>query len=239
MKIPNIVGILAEDTESKCIPIQEIFLSINGETSTSGIPTIFIRTFGCNLKCTYCDTIQKKDDFKNMSINEIVDEVLSYSVGYNHLPKICVTGGEPMNKKHIFDLLEALDRLEYDVQVETNGSIELHRIEGARNHYKYIMDIKCPSSGVDEANRYINLCNLESWDEVKFVIADKKDFDFAMSVLTQFPTKASILLSPMFDENNKCHIGKDLVDWALDFPILKLYKWRVQVQIHKIIGGVK
>lgn len=219
--------------------INEIFLSINGETTTSGEPTIFIRTFGCNLKCKYCDTIQDTNDCKDMSLSQICREVDKLTVTKNI--NICITGGEPMLRPELtLDLIQDLNVRGYNnIQVETNGSIELFRKHNNINNFKYIMDIKCPSSGEEDNNRYINLSNLTSEDEVKFVIADKVDFDFAMAVLTRFPTRAKVLLSPMFDENNKCHIGKDLVDWALDFPILKLYRWRVQVQLHKILGGVK
>lgn len=220
--------------------INEIFLSINGETTTSGEPTIFIRTFGCNLKCKYCDTIQDTNDCKDMSLSQICREVDKLTVTKNI--NICITGGEPMLRPELtLDLIQDLNIRGYNnIQVETNGSIELFRKHNNINNFKYIMDIKCPSSGEEDNNRYINLSNLTSEDEVKFVIADKTDFNFAMAVLTRFPTRAKVLLSPMFDETNKCHIGKDLVDWALDFPILKFYRWRVQVQLHKILGeGVK
>lgn len=204
--------------------VDEIFSSINGETLRVGEPTTFIRLTGCNLKCVYCDT--KEQEHKQMSIDDILEEVMEMS------PKaICITGGEPMIYAQTKELAHRLWAIGFDVYIETNGSIELE----SRDTYRYIMDVKCPSSDMEEHNLYRNLSRLNPSDEVKFVIANRKDFDFALHVLREFPTRATVLFSPMFEGTEIKEEAKELVDWCMQ-SIIPNY-WRVQVQIHKLLGA--
>lgn len=206
--------------------VHEIFSTIQGEGYDTGIPCTFVRLFGCNLKCQYCDQPQFKDDLKKMSASKVIDEVRKLRV-----KNVCITGGEPLLQEEIFVVIYELVALGYNVSIETNGAIELEDYANVRS-YKYVMDIKCPSSGVSDANLYSNLAKLHTTDEVKFVIANREDYDFMLKTLRKYPTKAKILLSPMFDYKNKQTIGKDLCEWVLKDRL----NVRIQIQLHKILG---
>lgn len=205
----------------------EVFCSIQGESSDSGLPCIFIRLFGCPVGCSYCDQPQKKDQRKRVSIERIINMVLKFKGVKN----ICLTGGEPLIYDDAIPLVWELMHLGYKVSIETSGCVPIE-VSVYRRSFKYVMDIKCPSSGVSEKNIFENLLHLQSNDEVKFVIADRKDYDYMKQVLQKYPTQASILVSPMFDENQKAVIGKDLVNWIIEDKL----NVRVQIQLHKIIG---
>lgn len=207
--------------------IHEIFKTIQGEGYDTGLPCTFVRLFGCNLKCTYCDQPQKSTDAKAMSVESIIQEVKKLDV-----KNVCITGGEPLIQEECYVLIENLDRLGYNVSIETNGSVLIPR--NFKRGYKYVMDIKCPSSKVHDKNILTNLTRLNSKDEVKFVIADRRDYNFMKDVLNALPTKAKILLSPMFDPNLKQTIGKDLCEWMLEDHL----EARIQIQLHKILGVI-
>lgn len=207
------------------LAVHEIFTTIQGEGYDTGIPCTFIRLFGCNINCIYCDQPQNKEDMKKMSVEQIIEEV--EKLGINN---ICVTGGEPLAQKNCYLLIENLDRLGYNVSVETNGSIFIPY--NSVRDYKYVMDVKLPSSKMDNHNILTNLTRLTSKDEVKFVIADREDYECMLQVLDVLPTKAKILLSPMFDPNQKQTIGKDLCKWMLEDKL----DARISVQMHKILG---
>ena len=204
----------------------EIFCSIQGESSDSGLPCIFIRLFGCPVGCSYCDQPQHPSQRKRTSVASIVSKVSKYK----GVDNICITGGEPLIYPEVIPLTWELMHKGYKVSIETSGCVPIEE-SFYRRSFKYVMDIKCPSSGVSDKNIYDNLLRLQFNDEVKFVIADRKDYDFMKKVLEKYPTQASILVSPMFDENKKAVIGKDLVDWILKDKL----KCRVQLQIHKIL----
>ena len=121
--------------------------------------------------------------------------------------------------------------LGFKVSIETSGCVPIEK-SSYRRSYKYVMDIKCPSSGVSEKNIFENLVHLQYNDEVKFVIADSKDYEYMKDVLRKYPTQASILVSPMFDEDEKAVIGNELVGWILEDRL----DVRVQIQLHKVIG---
>ena len=206
--------------------LHEVFPSIQGEGYDTGFPTTFVRFYGCNLKCKYCDQPQKSSDCHRSSIDKIVRQVRSY--GLTH---VCITGGEPLIQKDIYPLVYELCSLGFKVNIETNGSVPLQDVGYVRS-YKYIMDIKCPSSGQSEHNIYHNLKILHHTDEVKFVIANKEDYDFMRKVLREHPTKARILVSPLFDKNNKQTIAQDLVSWMLKD---RENRMKLQLQVHKLI----
>lgn len=204
---------------------EEIFTSIQGEGTDTGLPTCFIRLHGCNLNCIYCDQPQEDKPIKRISVENILEEVFKQGV-----QNICITGGEPLIQEEIYVLIYELVGLGYNVSIETNGSIEL--IDQRIRSYKFVMDIKTPSSLMHHRNLYKNLEILLPQDEVKFVVANREDYDFAKSILRKYPTKAQILFSPMFNRDDRQHIGKDLCNWILEDRL----NARVQIQLHKIIG---
>lgn len=207
--------------------LDEIFCSIQGESSDSGLPCIFIRFYGCPVGCVYCDQPQTPDQKKKVSIENIIKQVQRYK-GVKY---VCITGGEPLIQKEVLALTWELMHLGYRVSIETSGCVPIEDL-GYHRSFKYVMDIKCPSSGVSEKNLFENLLHLQSNDEVKFVIANREDYDYMKKTLKKYPTQASILVSPMFDKNQKAVIGKDLVDWIIE----DRFNCRVQIQLHKILN---
>lgn len=205
----------------------EIFCSIQGESSDSGLPCIFVRLYGCPIGCSYCDQPQTPDQRKRVSVENIINKVLKFK-GVKY---VCITGGEPLIYKEVIPLTWELLHMGYKVSIETSGCVPIEDL-GYRRSFKYVMDIKCPSSGVSEKNIFDNLLHLQTNDEVKFVIANREDYDYMKKVLSKYPTQASILVSPMFDENQKAVIGNELVDWIIEDRL----NVRVQIQLHKIIG---
>lgn len=205
----------------------EIFASIQGESSDSGLPCVFVRLYGCPVGCSYCDQPQEPSQRKRISIENIISKVSKFK----GIKYVCITGGEPLIHKEVISLTWELLHLGYKVSIETSGCVPIEDL-GYRRSFKYVMDVKCPSSGVSDKNIFENLLHLQSNDEVKFVIANKEDYEYMKKVLKKYPTQASILVSPMFDADQKAVIGKDLVDWILEDKL----DVRVQIQLHKIIG---
>lgn len=205
----------------------EIFCSIQGESSDSGLPCVFVRLYGCPVGCSYCDQPQTIDQKKRISVGSIVDKIIKYKGVKN----VCITGGEPLIYKEVLPLAWELLSMDYKVSIETSGCVPIQDL-GYRRSFKYVMDIKCPSSGVSEKNVFDNLILLQFNDEVKFVIANREDYEYMKMVLKKYPTSASILVSPMFDKNQKAVIGNELVNWILEDKL----NVRVQIQLHKVIG---
>lgn len=208
---------------------EEVFLSIQGETTDMGKPCIFVRLHGCPIQCVYCDQKQSPSNKHKASIETIVNKVKKFK----GCKRVCITGGEPLIYKN--DLLPLVYELQYEgysVSIETSGCLPIEDEYHYRRDYKYIMDVKCPCSGVTHKNIYENLLKLHTTDEVVFVIADKKDYDFMKDVLKKYPTSAQVLLSPMFSEDGKNVIGSDLVKWMLQDQL----DYRIQIQLHKILG---
>ena len=206
---------------------QEIFASIQGESSDSGLPCIFIRLYGCPIGCSYCDQPQSPENKKRISVENVINKVLKFKGVKN----VCITGGEPLIHKEVIPLTWELMHMGYKVSIETSGCVPIEDL-GYKRSFKYVMDIKCPSSGVSDKNIFENLLHLQSNDEVKFVIANREDYEYMKKVLKNNPTSASILVSPMFDKDNKAVIGSDLVNWILEDRL----NCRVQIQLHKILS---
>ena len=206
----------------------EIFCSIQGESSDSGLPCVFVRLFGCPVGCSYCDQPQKLSEKKRISVGNIINQILKYK-GVKY---VCITGGEPLIYEETLPLAWELLYMGYKVSIETSGCVPIQEMGFRTRELKYVMDIKCPSSGVAHKNIFDNLLILNLKDEVKFVIADREDYEYMKAVLRKYPTSASILVSPMFDKNQKAVIGKELVQWILEDGI----QCRVQLQLHKILG---
>ena len=203
------------------IKINEIYLSVQGESTHTGLPCVFIRLTGCNLRCSWCDTAYAFHEGKNMSIDEILQKVANFGI---HLVEI--TGGEPLMQDNVYTLMMRLIESGYKVMLETGGSISLERVP--KDVIK-IMDLKCPGSGEQEKNNLDNLKLLAPHDEVKFVILDKKDYEWSRDIIKRHKINetAHILISPVFDKLEL----KEIVKWILKdrLPV------RLQTQLHKII----
>lgn len=200
----------------------EIFESVQGETSLTGLPTTFIRLAACNLRCVWCDTAYSFGRGTPWALPDILHQVAHYGQRY-----VCVTGGEPLLQNAVHPLMRELCDKDYIVSIETGGSLPTQTIDP---RVIVILDIKCPKSGMCEKNHWQNLATLRRQDEVKFVIADRSDYDYAKGVCHSHALWGrvdSILLSPVHGVLNP----QDLVKWVLEdkLPI------RLNLQIHKFI----
>lgn len=208
--------------KKKTIYLTEIFKSIQGETSLSGLPTIFIRASGCNLRCTWCDTTYSFSRGTPYEIDEILKIVEEFKI-----KNICITGGEPLLQEAIYELMTLLCNKKYIVSLETGGSLSINKVD---SRVISIVDVKCPGSGMDKKNFLQNLVFLRPHDEVKFVIKDREDYDFAINICKKyglFERNKPVLFSPVYQD--MC--SQTLISWILEdsFPI------RLNLQIHKFI----
>ncbi|MCH8209044.1 MAG: radical SAM protein [Nitrospinae bacterium] len=205
------------------LKVNEIFKSIQGESSYSGLPCIFIRLTGCNLRCVYCDTEYAFYEGKELSVKQIMDAISPYGIKLAE-----ITGGEPLLQDDVYPLMDALIEKGYKVLLETGGSLSIERVPGP---VIKIMDLKCPGSGEASKNNFKNLKLLTRNDEVKFVILDREDYLWSKETLHRhnIPQKASVIFSPVYDKLSL----KDLAEWVLEdeLPV------RLQTQLHKIIWG--
>jgi 7-carboxy-7-deazaguanine synthase len=204
------------------LKINEIFKSIQGESTYAGLPCTFVRLAGCNLRCTYCDTDYAYYDGEEISDEDIVAKIEEYGVK-------CVefTGGEPLLQEETPKLLKTLLDKGYDVLIETNGSICIGCLDKRLN---IIMDYKSPKSNMNERMRPKNFDFLKKTDQIKFVLMDESDYHWAKNIISENKLTErfdNILMSPAYGELSP----KDLVSWVLDdnLPV------RVQLQIHKYI----
>ena len=202
--------------------VNEIFLSIQGESFSSGFPTIFVRFTGCNLRCSYCDTTYSYNEGIEMSPEEILEEIKKL-----HYNRVCLTGGEPLLQKDIKKLLKILDG--FTVTIETNGSIKLNSLGLSNRKHSFVMDIKTPSSGCSEEMVLENLELLEEQDEIKFVIGDRTDYEWSKNIISRYYKKGTITFSPVYNKIN-C---SEMVKWILDDRL----NVRFQLQLHKFIWG--
>ena len=206
------------------LKINEIFYSIQGESSRIGFPTIFIRLTGCPMRCVYCDTGYAFNEGKNLSIDEIIEAIKKYPSKY-----ITVTGGEPLAQKNVLQLLDELIRLNYEVSLETGGAID---IKGVHQKVKIILDIKTPKSGEVDRNFWDNLKKIRESDEIKIVIQDKEEFDWAIKLIEEYKIDpAQVIFSPVFGQLDYQNLA--------EFVLNSDQPFRMQVQLHKIIWGSK
>ena len=204
--------------------INEIFYSIQGEGKQTGLPNIFIRTTGCNLRCTYCDTKYAYEKGTEKSIKEILKEARKYNC-----KKICITGGEPLIQKDIMDLIEQLRKNSYKISIETNGSIDIKQLT-QKKEILISMDIKCPSSKMHQKMLLENIKHLGQKDQVKFIIKDKEDYEYAKEIVKKHKPKCDIFFQPVWGSNLK-----NLAKWMLKDDL----KVKLGLQLHKIIWGDK
>ncbi|MEK9628255.1 MAG: radical SAM protein [Nitrospinota bacterium] len=203
------------------LKINEIYLSVQGESSHTGLPCIFVRLTGCNLRCSWCDTAHAFYEGKKMSIDEAIQEVEKFGIKL-----VEVTGGEPLMQENVFPFMQKLLDKDYKVMLETGGSLSLEKVP---EKVIKIMDLKCPGSGEQEKNNFDNLKFLSSHDEVKFVILDRKDYEWSRETINKYKISetSQVLLSPVFDKLEL----KELTKWILEDRL----HVRLQTQLHKII----
>jgi len=209
--------------ESKSLKVNEIFSSILGEGTYAGVPCAFVRLTGCNLKCSYCDTKYAYENGIEMSVDQVVRAVAKYN-----LAPVLITGGEPLLQEGVYDLMNKLLDADHLVLLETNGSVGIEKVPG---DVITIMDLKCPGSGECHRNIFTNIEYLSEPDNVKFVIRDRIDYEWAVNVIDEYGLEAilSILMSPVFGVMDP----KELSAWMMEDKLLA----RVSLQIHKIIWG--
>lgn len=200
--------------------ITEIFHSIQGESSHAGRPCVFVRLTGCNLRCTWCDSEYTFTGGERMSLDEVIAKVKSYGCKL-----VEITGGEPLAQSEAFELIKRLADEKFEVLIETSGSIDITPVD---RRAKLILDVKCPGSGEVSRNRWENLKHLRPHDEVKFVIADREDYEFAKKVIADYGLD-NVLLSPVWAKMDM----KALAEWMLADRVPA----RFQTQLHKHIWG--
>lgn len=208
---------------SKTLLINEIFFSIQGESTYAGRPCVFVRLAVCDLRCAWCDTEYAFYDGARMEIDEILVQVNRFPASL-----VEVTGGEPLLQEDVHGLISRLLDAGKEVLIETGGHIDISKVD---SRAVLIYDIKCPDSGMSDRNRWTNLELLRPQDEVKFVLASRRDYDWARAVLEDrgLADSRTVIFSPVWGalEPNR------LADWVLSdgLPI------RVQVQLHKVLWG--
>jgi len=203
--------------------VSEIFASIQGETSYVGLPFAFVRLTGCNLRCRYCDTTYAYDGGEEIPLEEVVTRVTLFGI-----PRVMVTGGEPLLQEETPVLVTALLDLDHTVLVETNGTVPLSRLDPRAVR---IMDVKCPGSGEAGKTAWENFGHLGARDEVKFVLSSREDYRFARTVIETYGKKHpfQVLLSPAFGLLSPEELAGWMVGDAIDA--------RFQLQIHKLVWG--
>jgi len=207
------------------LKLHEIFYSLQGESTRIGLPTVFVRLTGCPMRCTYCDTAYAFSGGDNMEIAAILAQVKSYGTPY-----VTVTGGEPLAQKECHVLLKALCDAGFDVSLETGGGMDIAAVD---ERVSIIFDIKTPGSNEEKNMLWSNIDYLKAKDEVKFVLCDRDDYDWAKQKIVELDLsqQCSILFSPSFE----ALAPSDLAAWVLEdkLPV------RMQMQLHKILWGEK
>ena len=204
------------------VRITEIFYSLQGESSTVGLPTVFVRLTGCPLRCHYCDTEYAFYGGERRSIEQILEEVSTFKAS-----RVCVTGGEPLAQKSCLSLLTALCDKGYQVSLETAGALSIAEVDP---RVTKVMDLKTPASGEVNRNLYENIAYLKPSDQIKFVICDRRDYEWARMKLDELSLPGcvtDILFSPSFGQQD----ATELAEWVLNdrLPV------RFQLQLHKLL----
>jgi 7-carboxy-7-deazaguanine synthase len=213
----------AESHATTTLRLTEVFLSLQGETSRAGLPTVFIRLAGCPLRCRWCDTTYSFQGGETVTLSALLARVAAFGVS-----TVCVTGGEPLAQKNCLPLLTALCDAGYSVSLETSGALDVSKVDARVSR---IVDVKPPASGEDARNRWENLAQLNPHDEIKFVLADRADYEWAVKVLRerQLDRVCPVLFSPVQGEL----APGQLADWIIAdrLPV------RMQLQLHKVLWG--
>ncbi len=221
--VPAMPDSPATETSLERLRITEIFLSLQGESRSVGWPTVFIRLTGCPLRCGYCDTAYAFQGGAWVMLNDILARTAAFTVKH-----VTVTGGEPLAQKACLPLLTRLCDAGYAVSLETSGALDVARVDP---RVVKVMDLKTPGSGEVEHNRYCNLEHLNPRDQIKFVLCDRADYDWAKEQLVQYdlPHICEVLFSPVQDQL----APRELADWIVAdrLPV------RFQIQLHKYLWG--
>ena len=202
--------------------INEIFYSIQGEGKWMGLPNIFIRTTGCNLRCSFCDTTYAYETGEEMSIEEIINRIRKHPCNY-----VCITGGEPLLQEAIVQLIDVLLEKKYVICLETNGSIDIENLVGKKS-LSISLDIKCPSSAMHEKMKFNNVSLLTCNDQLKFIIQNREDYEYAKKNIKKYKPQSAIFFQPIWGINLK-----ELSSWVLNDGL----DVRIGLQLHKIIWG--
>ncbi|HYQ40175.1 MAG TPA: 7-carboxy-7-deazaguanine synthase QueE [Pseudomonas sp.] len=207
---------------NQTLRITEIFHSLQGETRTVGLPTVFVRLTGCPLRCHYCDTAYAFSGGEIMSLEQILARVASYRPRY-----VCVTGGEPLAQPNCIPLLAALCEAGYEVSLETSGALDITPVD---TRVSRVVDLKTPGSGEVGRNRYENLVELTRNDQVKFVVCSREDYEWAVSKLIEYrldQRAGEVLMSPSHQQLEP----RTLAEWVIadNLPV------RLQLQLHKYL----
>ncbi len=203
--------------------VTEIFLSLQGESATVGVPTVFVRLTGCPLRCGYCDTAYAFRGGESLPLDGVVAQVAAFET-----PHVTVTGGEPLAQPGCLALLERLCDAGLRVSLETSGALD---IGGVDARVTTVMDLKTPGSGEVDRNRYANIDRLKPGDQVKFVVCDRADYEWARERIADFDLarRCEVLMSPCHGEQD----ARELAEWVLAdrLPV------RFQIQLHKYLWG--
>ncbi|HQR04834.1 MAG: 7-carboxy-7-deazaguanine synthase QueE [Proteobacteria bacterium] len=203
--------------------LTEIFHSLQGESTRAGLPTVFVRLTGCPLRCVWCDTAHAFHGGATVTVADVLDQVATFRCS-----TVCVTGGEPLAQKTCLDLLAALCDAGYSVSLETSGALDIGAVDA---RVARIMDIKAPDSREAARNRWENISLLNDRDEVKFVLASRADYEWAVTTLHEhrLDRRCTVLFSPV----QGLLAPEQLAQWILDdhLPI------RFQLQLHKVLWG--
>ncbi len=202
--------------------LTEIFYSLQGETRTAGLPTVFVRLTGCPLRCQYCDTAYAFNGGHIHTLDDILAQVAAYKPRY-----VCVTGGEPLAQPNCIPLLQRLCDAGYEVSLETSGALDIAPVD---TRVSRVVDLKTPGSAEVGRNRYENMAQLTRNDQVKFVICSREDYDWAVSKLIEYRLEqraGEVLFSPSHQQVS----ARNLADWIVadNLPV------RLQLQLHKIL----
>ncbi len=207
------------------LKVTEIFHSLQGEARDVGLPTVFVRLTGCPLRCDYCDTAYAFTGGEWMGITSVIDEIKKYNTS-----RVCVTGGEPLAQKGCIELLRKLCDLEYDVSLETSGTIPVDAVD---KRVVKVLDVKTPASNEERKNRFENFALLNATDQIKFVICDENDYNWSKQIIKDFllENRFEILFSPAYKQMD----AAILADWVLKDQL----NVRFQIQLHKYLWGEK
>ncbi len=201
--------------------INEIFFSIQGESSRVGLPTVFVRLTGCPLRCRWCDTEYAFHEGGSRSLGDILAEVRRHPARH-----VCVTGGEPLAQPAVHALMTTLADAGLEVSLETSGALDTSAVDP---RVRVVMDLKCPDSGEVERNRWANVAHLRPHDEVKFVIASRTDYEWMRDVIARegLARRCIVLASPVWGEVDPAELAAWVLADGLDV--------RLQVQLHKVL----
>jgi 7-carboxy-7-deazaguanine synthase len=214
------------DASPPRVVVTEVFSSLQGESTFAGLPCVFVRLTGCSLRCVWCDSAYAFHGGTERDVPSLVEEVSAFGI-----PLVELTGGEPLEQPGFYPLSEALLDRGFTVLVETGGHVPLDRMDSRAIK---IVDVKCPGSGMESANDLRNLGRVGPRDEVKFVVADRADFDYAVSCVRahRLDERATVLISPVY-AGDRSPIAAEVAEWVRDSGL----RLRLNLQLHKELWG--